>query len=54
MEGTHRPTWEYYLSYCEGAFRERHIGDMQLVLTKQRAGVPLTQVALHTISDFPM
>ena len=32
--------WEYYLSYCEGAFRERHIGDMQLVLTKQRAAVP--------------
>src|SRR5271157_5143694 len=33
--------WEYYLSYCEGAFRERHIGDVQLVLTKQRAAVPL-------------
>ena len=32
--------WEYYLSYCEGAFRERHVGDMQLVLTKQRAAVP--------------
>jgi cyclopropane-fatty-acyl-phospholipid synthase len=27
--------WEYYLCYCEGAFRERHIGDVQLVLTKQ-------------------
>ncbi len=33
--------WEYYFSYCEGAFREGHIGDMQLVLTKQRAPVPL-------------
>ena len=33
--------WEYYLAYCEGAFRERHIGDVQLVLTKQRAGVQL-------------
>ena len=33
--------WEYYLSYCDGAFRERHIGDVQLVLTKQRAAVPL-------------
>ena len=31
--------WEYYLCYCEGAFRERHIGDAQLVLTKQRCGV---------------
>ena len=33
--------WEYYLCYCEGAFRERHIGDVQLVLTKQRYGVQL-------------
>ena len=41
--------WEYYLSYCEGAFRERHIGDMQLVLTKQRAGVPLVNGAFDRI-----
>jgi len=41
--------WEYYLSYCEGAFRERHIGDMQLVLTKQRAAVPLVNGALDKI-----
>jgi cyclopropane-fatty-acyl-phospholipid synthase len=26
--------WDYYLVYCEGAFRERHIGDVQLMLTK--------------------
>jgi cyclopropane-fatty-acyl-phospholipid synthase len=26
--------WDYYLAYCEGAFRERHIGDVQLLLTK--------------------
>ena len=26
--------WDYYLAYCEGAFRERHIGDVQLVLAK--------------------
>ena len=26
--------WEYYLSYCEGAFRERYISDVQLVLSK--------------------
>ena len=26
--------WDYYLAYCEGAFLERHIGDFQLVLTK--------------------
>ena len=41
--------WEYYLSYCEGAFRERHIGDMQLVLTKQRAAVPLVNRAFDGI-----
>jgi len=33
--------WEYYLCYCEGAFRERHIGNVQLVLTAQRCGVQL-------------
>jgi cyclopropane-fatty-acyl-phospholipid synthase len=26
--------WDYYLAYCEGAFRERHISDVQLLLTK--------------------
>jgi len=26
--------WDYYLAYCEGAFRERYIGDIQLMLTK--------------------
>ncbi|MCA9319389.1 MAG: class I SAM-dependent methyltransferase, partial [Planctomycetes bacterium] len=26
--------WDYYLSYCEGAFAERYIGDVQIVLTK--------------------
>lgn len=27
-------TWDYYLAYCEGAFRERRISDIQLMLTK--------------------
>jgi len=26
--------WDYYLAYCEGAFRERYISDVQLVLAK--------------------
>jgi cyclopropane-fatty-acyl-phospholipid synthase len=26
--------WEYYLCYCEGAFLERAIGDVQVLLTK--------------------
>jgi cyclopropane-fatty-acyl-phospholipid synthase len=30
-------TWDYYLAYCEGAFRERHISNVQVVLAKQGA-----------------
>lgn len=26
--------WDYYLAYCEGAFRARHVGDIQWLLTK--------------------
>jgi cyclopropane-fatty-acyl-phospholipid synthase len=26
--------WEYYFSYCEGAFQERYIGDVQMTFTK--------------------
>ncbi len=26
--------WDYYLAYCEGAFQERYISDVQLTLTK--------------------
>ena len=26
--------WDLYLGYCEGAFLDRHIGDVQLLLTK--------------------
>lgn len=26
--------WDYYLAYCEGAFRERHVSDVQLLLYK--------------------
>jgi hypothetical protein len=29
--------WDYYLSYCEGAFLERHIGDFQLLLTRNHS-----------------
>jgi len=29
--------WDYYLAYCEGAFRERYIGDAQLLLAKAPA-----------------
>ncbi len=32
--------WEYYLAYCEGAFRARHVGDVQLLLTKPMCRIP--------------
>ena len=35
--------WDYYLSYCEGGFIERQIGDVQMLLTKpgcRRASLP--------------
>ena len=32
--------WEYYLAYCEGAFRARHVGVVQTLLTK-----PLCRIA---------
>lgn len=28
--------WDFYLGYCEGAFLERHISDVQFLLTKSR------------------
>lgn len=27
-------TWDYYFSYCEGGFAERHIGDVQMLFAK--------------------
>jgi cyclopropane-fatty-acyl-phospholipid synthase len=33
--------WDYYLAYCEGAFRERYISDVQLVLSKVASKVQL-------------
>jgi cyclopropane-fatty-acyl-phospholipid synthase len=32
--------WEYYLGYCEGAFRARHVGDVQVLLTKPLCRIP--------------
>jgi cyclopropane-fatty-acyl-phospholipid synthase len=29
--------WEYYLAYCEGAFEERYLGSVQMLLTKPGA-----------------
>jgi cyclopropane-fatty-acyl-phospholipid synthase len=41
FDSTFCRTWDYYLAYCEGAFRERQIGDIQLVLTKNANPAPL-------------
>lgn len=37
--------WEFYLSYCEGAFQEHYIGDVQMVLAKPlyRPAAPATR-----------
>ncbi|MBK7405986.1 MAG: class I SAM-dependent methyltransferase [Phycisphaerales bacterium] len=32
--------WTYYLAYCEGAFRARHVGDVQMLLTKPECRLP--------------
>jgi len=39
--------WEYYLAYCEGAFAERYIGDVQVVFAK-----PLCRAA-PILADVP-
>src|SRR5271165_625836 len=41
-------TWEYYLAYCEGAFREGYVGDIQLLLRKQKARLPLSWNAVRS------
>jgi cyclopropane-fatty-acyl-phospholipid synthase len=35
--------WDYYLAYCQGAFEERHISDVQLMLTKSYSRKTLFQ-----------
>ena len=35
--------WDYYLGFCEAAFLERHISDIQLLLTKNHNPRPLFQ-----------
>jgi cyclopropane-fatty-acyl-phospholipid synthase len=40
--------WDYYLAYCEAAFQERYIGDVQLVLSK--AGKPISAVKDRRLS----
>jgi cyclopropane-fatty-acyl-phospholipid synthase len=50
-------TWDFYFCYCEGAFRERAIGDVQILLVKpacQQAPILpplLPQPSPHLVSD---
>jgi cyclopropane-fatty-acyl-phospholipid synthase len=62
--------WDYYLAYCEGAFRERHISNIQLMLTKNanslslhgepwtdassRSAMELSQGEENSSSDVPL
>jgi cyclopropane-fatty-acyl-phospholipid synthase len=32
--------WEYYLCYCEAGFRERYLGDLQILFSKPACRVP--------------
>jgi cyclopropane-fatty-acyl-phospholipid synthase len=32
--------WDYYLSYCEAGFKERYIGDVQMIFTKPMCRQP--------------
>lgn len=42
--------WHFYLSYCEGAFAERYIGDLQLVFAKPRCRRPAILPSLETLN----
>jgi cyclopropane-fatty-acyl-phospholipid synthase len=31
--------WDFYFAYCEGGFRERSIGTVQMLLTRPRSNL---------------
>ena len=39
--------WYYYLCYCEASFQERYNGDVQVLFSKPRAGLPSHQRRLR-------
>ncbi len=43
--------WSLYLSYCEAGFRERRIGDVQLLLAKPDAALPGVPRAAAALSE---
>ncbi|MEO5626841.1 MAG: cyclopropane-fatty-acyl-phospholipid synthase family protein, partial [Dokdonella sp.] len=40
--------WEFYMAYCEGGFRERSIGVVQMLLTRPRSQIAQFTPALPT------
>lgn len=47
--------WEWYLAYCEGGFRERYIGNAQLLYEgpQRRAAAPLTPTSAIRLEGAP-
>lgn len=41
-------TWHYYLSYCEAAFAERYVGNVQITLARPRCVIDAPLPALDT------
>lgn len=46
--------WEFYLAYCEGGFRERSIGVVQLLMAKPRSRRAAFLPGLHVPTDPPL
>jgi cyclopropane-fatty-acyl-phospholipid synthase len=42
-------TWEFYFCYCEGAFRERAIGDAQILLAKPECDIQRSCPPLNSL-----
>jgi len=49
-----RRMWDFYLAYCEAGFRERRIGDVQLLLAKPLWRDPLAPAELASVSLDPV
>jgi len=43
FDASFRRLWDYYLASCEGAFRERYIGVVQMLLAKRNTQAPLRE-----------
>lgn len=39
FDATFQRLWDYYFAYCEGGFRERVLGDVQMIFARPRSGL---------------